>query len=635
MDIVIGTAGHIDHGKTALVKALTGIDADRLPEEKQRGITIDLGFAELAIDGLHIGFVDVPGHERFVKNMLAGASGIDLVLLIIAADEGVMPQTREHFDICRLLEVGSGIVAITKCDLVDAEILDLIRLDVVELTNGSFLENSAVIAVSSRSGEGIDELKREIAKAAGQIKQRSQDRATFLPIDRSFAVKGFGTVVTGTLASGTIKVGDDLELLPVSKKVRVRGLQSHGTSVEEVGAGRRVAVNLGGIDHDEVVRGNVLAELGIFRTTQIVNAQLELLETSKRSLRSRQRVRVHLGTIEALARVRVFNEIGEIEPGSRDFIQISFETEVAARLGDRFIIRSYSPQITIGGGFIVDPLADKVRTIDLARSRVALGRMAPDSSIGQVIRNYVDLAGQKGISESDLRAKTGWRSDLLRSALDSASKTDLVVKAGETYLPALAFEEMKAELLDRLSVHHKTETLSKGMSREALRGKRMSNNVFETLIARLNNEKRIEVTGDIVTLAARKAELTDEEQVVKNRLTDTLKKAGVLVPKFDELIAAAVKGTKVSHTHALKILRLLFDSGEVIKISEDFVFAGNVIRTLIATLQAYASTGGDRTIDVPKFKELAGVSRKYAIPILEYLDREKITIRMGDKRIIR
>ena len=315
------------HGKTALVKALTGIDADRLPEEKQRGITIDLGFAELELgNGIHAAFVDVPGHERFVKNMLAGAGGIDLVLLVIAADEGVMPQTREHFDICRLLGLKCGIVAITKSDLVDSEMLDLVRAEIDELVSGSFMENASVISVSSRTGVGIDELKLAIENAAGNIERRSDNAAVFLPIDRSFSIRGFGTVVTGTLASGELAVGDELEILPDSKRVRVRGLQSHGRQADRVSAGRRVAVNLGGIAHDEVARGEVLTAPDTLRETQIINAEVDLLKTAPRPLRSRQRVRVHIGTAEVLARVAVLNESGEIEPGGNDFVQFRLET---------------------------------------------------------------------------------------------------------------------------------------------------------------------------------------------------------------------------------------------------------------------------------------------------------------------
>ena len=311
MDIVVGTAGHIDHGKTALVKALTGVDADRLPEEKQRGITIDLGFADLRTDEARISFVDVPGHERFVKNMLAGAGGIDLVLLVVAGDEGVMPQTREHFEICRLLQTRRGVIALTKADLADEELLDLVELDVAELVEGSFLEDAPVVRVSAKTGEGIDELRDTLIAEARSLPERRSDAPARIPVDRSFAVKGFGAVVTGTLVSGELRNGQELELLPEGRRVRVRGLQTHGDSVETAGPGRRTAVNLGGIDHGEVERGMALAEPGSLAVTQIIDTEVEVLADAAKPLRSRQRVRVHIGTAELLARVMgVANDAG-------------------------------------------------------------------------------------------------------------------------------------------------------------------------------------------------------------------------------------------------------------------------------------------------------------------------------------
>ncbi|MDQ3748230.1 MAG: selenocysteine-specific translation elongation factor, partial [Acidobacteriota bacterium] len=354
MDIIVGTAGHIDHGKTALVKALTGVDADRLPEEKQRGITIDIGFAELDLGEVKIGFVDVPGHERFVKNMLAGASGIDFVLLVVAADEGVMPQTREHFEICRLLEVKSGLIVLTKKDLVDAELLDLCRLDVSELVENSFLENAPVIAVSAKTGDGIAELKETLRTLALKIPARKNETVARLPIDRSFSVKGFGAVATGTLISGEISEADELEILPIEKIVRVRGLQTHGKAVKTVRAGQRTAVNLGGIERAEIERGMVLAEKAVLRPTQIFDAQIENLKDARKSLKTRQRVRVHIGTIESLARVQIINEQNEIAPGEKDFVQLRLETPIVCVPNERFIIRSYSPQITVAGGRVLD-----------------------------------------------------------------------------------------------------------------------------------------------------------------------------------------------------------------------------------------------------------------------------------------
>ncbi|MDT5296091.1 MAG: selenocysteine-specific elongation factor, partial [Acidobacteriota bacterium] len=326
--VIVGTAGHIDHGKTTLVRALTGVDADRLPEEKRRGITIDLGFAELDLGDVHVGFVDVPGHERFVKNMLAGAHGLDLVALVIAADEGVMPQTREHFDICRLLAVAAGLVVLTKADAVDEELLELVRAEAEELVAGSFLEGAPALAVSARTGQGIEELKTALRASAQSIAARSPETVARLPVDRAFTMRGFGTVVTGTLVAGEIAEGDELELLPAGERVRVRGLQVHGASVQKATAGQRTAVNLGGVDSSGVERGMVLAPVGRLRPTQIVDALVTVLPNAPRALRTRQRVRVHHGTAEVLARVAVIEEAGEIVPGAAGLAQLRLESPI-------------------------------------------------------------------------------------------------------------------------------------------------------------------------------------------------------------------------------------------------------------------------------------------------------------------
>ncbi|MBA2503721.1 MAG: selenocysteine-specific translation elongation factor, partial [Pyrinomonadaceae bacterium] len=346
--IVVGTAGHIDHGKTALVRALTGVETDRLPEEQRRGITIDLGFAELALEGdLQVSFVDVPGHERFVKNMLAGAHGLDAVLLVVAADEGVMPQTREHFDIVRLLDIKSGLVVLTKTDMVDDELLALVRVEVEELVDGSFLENAPIIPTSARNRTGLDELKNALGEIARDMPPRESKTIARLPVDRAFTMRGFGAVVTGTLVSAEITEGSEMELLPEAVRVRVRGIQTHSRKVGRAEAGQRTAVNLGGVEASAIERGMVLTQPARLRPAQVIDARIEVLPDAPRSLRSRQRVRVHAGAAEVLARVAVLEEAGEIKPGAAGFAQIRLERPVAIVLGDRFILRSYSPQRTI------------------------------------------------------------------------------------------------------------------------------------------------------------------------------------------------------------------------------------------------------------------------------------------------
>src|SRR3989440_604083 len=458
--IIVGTAGHIDHGKTALVRALTGIDADRLPEEKKRGITIDIGFADLDLGEVRIGFVDVPGHERFVKNMLAGAHGIDVVALVIAADESVMPQTREHFDICRLLGVGKGLIVLTKKDLVDEELLQLARAEAEDLVKGSFLEAAPVIAVSSRTGEGIDELKNALSDIGLQTPARSNDFIARLPIDRAFTIKGFGAVVTGTLIAGEVNEGEELELMPSRARVRVRGVQVHGAAIKQANAGQRTAINLGGIDAASIERGMLLATPDRLRPTQIVDASVQLLDDAPRALRSRQRVRVHLGAAEILARVRVLETNGEISPGRQGLVQLRFESPVVAVIGDRFIVRAYSPQVTIGGGTILDPFAVKHRAKDLAAIRAKLKILAKgDRAAG--LAQFVISGGVAGASREDIAAHTAWREEVIDAALAEAKVNGAVMNVDRRFLSSAAFDEVKRQIAAEVAAHHQREHLSR------------------------------------------------------------------------------------------------------------------------------------------------------------------------------
>ncbi len=464
MDIIVGTAGHIDHGKTALVKALTGVDADRLPEEKERGITIDIGFAELDLGDLKIGFVDVPGHERFVKNMLAGASGIDLVLLVVAADAGVMPQTREHFEICRLLEIKSGLIVLTKTDLVDAELLELVELEVAELVEKSFLENAPLIPVSAKTGAGIERLKEHLKMTAAKIPARKNETIARLPIDRAFSVKGFGAVVTGTLAAGEIVEAGEMEILPIGKKVRLRGLQTHGKAVKTVHAGQRTAVNLGGIEHAEIVRGMVLTESGILHPTQIFDAKIEVLKDAKKNLKSRQRVRVHIGTIEALARVQILNEANEIERGKQDFVQLRLEIPIVCVPNERFIVRSYSPQITIAGGRVLNNSAPKYRRKDSEKVRkylLDLIAAEQEDDKAKILKLHLETAHETGLNFKDLQAKTGWREEVLSSAIAVNLEKKSVVEADKIFIARTDFENLKTRTLAEVESFHREKFAGK------------------------------------------------------------------------------------------------------------------------------------------------------------------------------
>jgi len=639
MDLVVGTAGHIDHGKTTLVKALTGVDADRLPEEKQRGITIDLGFAELRTPEATISFVDVPGHERFVKNMLAGAGGIDLVLLVVAADEGVMPQTREHFEICRLLDTRLGIIVITKSDVVDEEFLDLVELDVAELVEGSFLENAPVIRASAKTGTGISEVSEALRSAAVSLPERDDLRPTRLPVDRSFSVKGFGAVVTGTLVSGKISVGDEMELLPGNHTVRVRGLQSHGESVETAHAGRRTAVNLGGIDHSDIERGMVLAERGAFEPAHIFDAEVEVLPASSKALRSRQRVRVHIGTVEALARVDVLNESRKIEAGGLDLVQIRLETPVVASPSDRFIIRQYSPQVTIAGGRVLDGFAHKHRRKEIPGVRDALSAAASaDGGLPTLIANALEAAGSSGTDLNELVRRTGFRANQVRVELERLVAEGVAASTDKVFLKAEIFAGLRSSAVEALAAHHASDPLSPGMSRELMRdrvGSYLPDEVFRAVLSGLEGDGEISVAGDTVRLSTHSRDLAPEAKAVLEKLSGIYSAAGLEVPSLQAALDEASKGTRVERQEARKIFQMLVESADLLKVTDDLYFSRASIGGLTDRLRSYAeSEAENRLISVPEFKDLAGISRKYAIPLLEYLDAIKVTRRAGEKRLI-
>lgn len=639
MNRIVGTAGHIDHGKTALVRALTGVDADRLPEEKRRGITIDLGFARLDVGDLRLGFVDVPGHERFVKNMLAGASGIDLVALVVAADAGVMPQTREHFEICRLLGVRFGAVVITKTDLVDDELLELVKLDVAELVQNSFLESAPVVCVSAKTNQGIEELKQTLAQIARKIPARSDETVAQLPIDRFFSVKGFGTVVTGTLHAGEIAAGAELELLPIERPVRVRSVQTNGETVNAARAGQRTAINLSGAEANEIERGMVLAPVDSLRPTQIFDAAAEVLADAPRALKSRQRVRLHIGTVEVLARVQVLEDAGEIAAGERGLIQLRLESPIVAAPGQRFIVRSYSPQRTIAGGAVIDNSAARARRKNLPETRARLQKMIAAASRGDKVAQLLlvlETAAEHGLTKSDLTARTAWRAEILNSLLTQTIEKKSVVAAGTTFLGRAWFEKLLEKTAAAINAYHKTEPLARGMSRETLREKvfaKLSADVFRRVLLELEERKQILLEKDVVRAANHNQELSDTDAKLRQRLTQIYFAAKLEVPTLEQaLTAAAASG---GAAHARKVFQLLLDSGELVRVTAEFYFHRETLVRLRAQLADFARANpSNPTIDVAQFKALAGISRKYAIPLLEYFDREAVTKRAGDKRII-
>jgi selenocysteine-specific elongation factor len=625
--IVVGTAGHIDHGKTALVKALTGIDADRLEEEKRRGITIDLGFAHLELtaesgETLRIGFVDVPGHERFVRNMLAGVGGIDLVLLVIAADEGIKPQTREHFDICRLLSTQRGITVLTKSDLVDSDTLEVARLEVEDFLRGSFLENSPIIPVSSLKGSGLDELKRELVRVGSLTPSRDSSAITRLPIDRVFTMKGFGTVVTGTLVAGSVSKEDELELFPARRRVRVRGVQVHGIVAEKALAGERTALNLAGIEKSELERGMVLASPGLVQPSSRMDVKLSLLPSAK-PLKQGARVHLHALTSEVIATIRLHN-VGQLQPGSDAFAELHLSEPLLLVPGDRFIVRQFSPVITIGGGVVLDAFPLK-KVTKAARSEYLQELASADPLT--VFKSRVARRGERGLSLEQAIAETGWRNAIITSRL--ASLQQEIVRAADILLTTAALNGLMSRIASAVQDFQKRNPLVKGIAPETLRESTdVDPRLFEFLVNALTRDNKVEITSGLIHLPGRGVVMKDEEAESRKLIEHAFASAGLKVPALKEVLA----GLKIDRSRAQKIVTLLLRDKVLIKVSDDLVFHHAALAGLRQQLQSQKSKSPK--IDVGRFKDLAGVSRKYAIPLLEYLDRERVTKRVGDERII-
>ena len=629
---VIGTAGHIDHGKSQLVKALTGTDPDRLREEKERGITIDLGFAHLALgDGTCIGFVDVPGHERFVKNMLAGVGGIDLVLLVIAADESVKPQTREHFDICRLLRVPRGVVALTKVDLVEPEILDLVRLEVREFLAGSFLDGAPLVAVSSRTGAGLDDLKSALARVAGEIPARPAAALMRLPIDRAFTIKGFGTVATGTLISGTIHEGDEVVVLPRQAMARVRGLEVHNVTTPFAVAGQRTAVNLQGVDVADVVRGDVLTVPGVLEPTHLLDAEIECLPNSPGPIKELARVRLHHGAAEILARVKLPGG-GVVAPGQVAFAQLRLERPTVALPGDRFILRRYSPTLTVGGGRILHNCPAKLRS-SAPRGRERFVRLA-DGSPGSALIELIGESAAAGIDTTTLRARTGLEADDIRRRIASGIASGAVVTL-ETrpprFIAGAVYRELGERVTAALNDYHRREPLHEGLPREEIRTRVLADahaEVFRCLLADLTGRGVTRQTKDRIALASHRIDFKPNESQLLKALDDAFLAAGTNPPSLQDVVSRL----KADPGEAGKLLHLLVSRGRLVRIPDARVFHVEAIEALKRRL--WEKRAETSTIEIGEFKELSGSSRKNAIPLLEYLDQIHVTRREGNARVI-
>lgn len=621
--IVVGTAGHIDHGKSSLVLALTGTDPDRLKEEKARGITIDLGFAHARVGDVDVAFVDVPGHERFVKNMLAGVGGIDAVLLVIAADESVMPQTREHFAICRLLQIPAGVIALTKVDLVDADMLELAQEEARELVAGSLIAGAPIVPVSSRTGQGLEALRQALAAVAAAQPGRGGEGATRLPIDRVFSMRGFGTVVTGTLTSGTLRVDDDLVLMPGGRRVKVRGIQVHGAQQPSVEAGRRVAVNLGGVEVADVSRGQTLTRGGAFDETRRFDAVVELLSDAS-PLRHGSRVRFHHGTSEILGRIAL---AAPLESGGKTYARLRLEAPAVLTRGDRFILRQYSPAVTIGGGRVIDPLPVRspIRT-DAARQRFA--RL--DRDVDAAVLVFADERKSEGLTLDALARRTGTSASHAAAIATRLAAAGEVLHTGAELFPMALVTELEAALINAAGEYHKGHPLSEGLPREEARERlfgRASPALFDAVISRLESAGRL--TGrDRLGLPGQGVSLSSEEAQAQLALDRVFREAGLTPPDLPTAAGSASIQTAVAD----RVARLLLRQKTLVKVDTLF-FHHEALEKLKADVRGLKGQGAAK-VDVAGFKDRYGISRKYAIPLLEWLDRERVTRRIGDGRVV-
>ena len=633
-EIVLGTAGHVDHGKTSFVRALTGIDTDRLKEEKERGITIELGFAYLDLAcGHRLGIIDVPGHERFVKNMVAGVAGIDLVAFIIAADEGIMPQTREHFEICRLLGVKKGLIIITKKDMVEADWLELVEDEVRGFFADSFLADAPLVMVSSTTGEGIEEARRTLDAMVAACEFAEAYGPFRLAIDRIFTMKGFGAVVTGTSLSGRIAVGDDVRIYPKELDGKIRGIQVHGQSVELVEAGNRTAINIQGIEMDMLERGNVLATPGFLKPSYMLDAEFLYLSANEKPLKNRSRVRVHLGTAEIMGRI-VALESEEIAPGRSANVQLLLEEPVGVWPGDHYVVRRYSPVTTIGGGVVLNNSAPKRKRFREDNSRIFT--LYHTASQEDLVLFHLRESGYRGLTGAELSVKMGCFGNRFKKLLTgpiSSRKVVVVDSEKQLYVAEEIYAGLLTKIADLLAVYHKESPLKPGLPKEELRSraeKGLGPKLFQLCLADLSKKGIIVLEEGIVRLAGHQVFLQADEKEIREKMERLFATAGLNAPTMKEVQGAF---PDVPQSLVMEVLSLLVKDGLVAKVTNDFYFSTRALDELQKKLVDFLQQEGD--IDAPRFKDMTGLTRKFSIPLLEYFDKVKLTLRVGDKRILR
>lgn len=631
--IILGTAGHVDHGKTALIKALTGTDTDRLKEEKERGITIELGFAQFTLkNGEKIGIVDVPGHEKFVKNMVAGAGGIDVVAMVIAADEGVMPQTKEHLDICQLLGIKKGIVALTKIDLVDEEWRDLVREDIRDFLKGTFLEESPIIPLSAVTGAGLPEFISALGEIVSSTDERADADFFRLPADRVFTMKGFGTIITGTLMSGKTKVGDTIQIMPGRIKAKIRGIQIHNDMVEVAVAGQRTAMNLQGIGKDTIQRGNILTPPDTFEPTVRMDISLKYLPGTGKKLKNRAPVRFHTGTSEIISRIILLDK-NEIEPGEEVYAQVILESPTVATAGDRFVIRSYSPVSTIGGGEILDPIAEKYKR-HIEQKLTELQALKRADSLEKT-RIIIERAGLRGISDRQLSVRTGIPSNKQNKILEGmfSRKEALLLDRDDFRVVSFSiYKTLQNKILQEIKTYHERFPLREGHPKEELRtraGKFIDSKLFNNAIRDLEHEGHVVVEQENIRRAYHSVNLKGKLEDLRENIAGIYLEAKLTPPSTKEIM----ESFSDRKTETVNVLNVMVNEGILIKINEDMYYHKEFIDTLRKDYKEFLLKNREST--PATFRDMTGLSRKYIIPLMEYFDKTKLTIRVGDHRVLR
>lgn len=635
-DIIIGTAGHIDHGKTTLLKALTGIDTDRLEEERRRGITIDIGFAHMRLGSYRVGFIDVPGHEKFVKNMLAGIGGIQLVLLVVAADESVMPQTIEHFQICKLLEIPRGIVVLTKTKLVEAELLPLVEEEIRELLQGSFLEQASMVAVDSLAGEGLEELKTLMLEEIDQISPQASPRVFRLPIDRVFTVRGFGTVVTGTLYAGQLAKNEGVAVYPSGREGKVRGIEIFNEKVDLARAGQRTALDLTGLEKSDLERGMILSRPATFAPSHMFDAVVRLLPSAPTSLRQRSPIRFHYGSDELLGRSYLL-EGAELQPGHSSLVQLRLDRPAVCCPKDHFILRRYSPLTTIGGGIILDNAPLKHSKKDLSRRLPDLQHLRTLWATGDTaldvafVEYFVKSQGASGITLPQLVSRTGLLEDYLLRILKNLQGVILIPQEPVLAIARANVEASKEALLQYVIDSDSENPLASGVPSEELRTRLLHNaphSYFQFLVQALEAENKVQIRASTVALYGKEAKLGRDHLEIRRQLFDAIEKNALQPPALDKLL----KELPFPPDDVRDVYYFLLQQGELVRLSENIVLSPQQVDFLKAEVRKFFPRG--QAFTVSEFKDLFKISRKFAIPYLEFLDRERVTRRVGNQRMV-